>query len=161
MMPASTKRHGKLLLLLFLIMMHTRALFGFEYAKLRWRAFNCNYYTYSRFSTLWATGGMERLRTDRNAATALKSTVHMAYSLCNWRDTIAPQQLHSSLQSVRRLLRQSNAQARPLRAFCENHSMCMNINLHLNLAWKYFNETSKSGIGGGGDDDDDDVHPMC
>lgn len=78
MMPASTKRHGKLLLLLFLIMMHTRALFGFEYAKLRWRAFNCNYYTYSRFSTLWATGGMERLRTDRNAATALKSTVHMA-----------------------------------------------------------------------------------
>lgn len=75
--------------------------------------------------------------------------------------TIAPQQLHSSLQLVGRLPRQSNAQAHPLRAFSENHSMCININLHLNLAWKYFNETTKSGTGGGINGDDVDDQRMC
>lgn len=41
----------------------------------------------------------------------------------------------------------------------------MSINLHLNLAEKYFNETTKSGIGVDDDDDDndddDDDQPIC
>lgn len=139
MMPASTKRHGKLLLLLFLIMRHTRVFFGCEYAKLRWRAFNCNYYTYSR-KTRWTAEGRPKCINIPVSCRLLRICHCIARVRFIWLIHCATdghnraQQLLSSLQLVGRLLRQSNAQAHPLRTFSENHSMCMNINLRLNLA---------------------------